>query len=315
MPERDIHFGVALGLGVEETAAESLWLEELGYEYLGSGEHFMRGRPPGPSSAALPVLAVAAGATSRIRLLSSVLLVPFYHPTILAKLTTTLDIASNGRLTLGVGIGGEFPVEFQAAGVPVRQRGGRANECLEALGRLWTQESVDFKGRYYQLEDVTILPRPTQEPHPPIWVAGRRDAAMLRAVRYGDGWFPYLYSPERYRASVVKIKACASEEGRSLDAFQWANFQFIAIYNTREEAAQAAASHLAPQYSSTGDYMKMVESYCVLGPVNECIDRLEEYVDAGVDNFLLSWACPREDRARHIDTVAKEIIPHFRRPR
>ena len=315
MPERTIHFGAALGLGVEEIASESLWLEELGYEYLGSGEHFMRGNPPGPSSAALPALAVAAGATTRIRLLSSVLLVPFYHPTVLAKLTTTLDIASNGRLTLGVGIGGEFPVEFHAAGIPVTQRGGRSNECLQVLRRLWTEERVDFQGRYYQLDDVTISPRPTQEPHPPIWVAGRRDAAMRRAVRYGEGWFPYLYSPERYRDSVEKINALAVDEGRSLDGFGWANFQFIAIYSSRDEAAQVASRHLGPQYSSSGESMKMVENYCVLGTVEECIARLEAYVDAGVDHFLLSWACPREDRARHIDTVATKIIPHFRRSR
>ena len=167
MAGTDLHFGATLGLGLEETAVEARLLEELGYEYVASGEHFMRGNPPGPSSAALPVLSVAAGATTRIRLLSSVVLIPFYHPTILAKLTSTLDIASGGRLTLGVGLGGEFPVEFEAAGISVKQRGGRADECLEALRQLWTQEHVSYQGRYYRLTDVTIVPSPTQTPHPP----------------------------------------------------------------------------------------------------------------------------------------------------
>ena len=307
-----LHFGAVFGLGIEETAAEARWLEELGYEYVGCGEHFVRGNPPGPSSTALPVLGVAAGATSTIRLLSSVVLVPFYHPTILAKLTSTLDIASGGRLILGVGVGGEFPVEFDAAGISVRQRGGRTNECLEALKQLWTQEHVDYQGRYYQLSDVTIAPPPTQQPHPPIWVAGRREAAMRRAVRYGDGWLPYLYSPERYRSSVEKINAIAEGEGRDLSGFQWANFQFISIYDTREQAAQVAAQSLGMQYRYSGDFLDIVGSYCVLGPVEECISRLQEYVDAGAKHFVFNWACPPEDRARHIETVSKEIIPYFR---
>ena len=308
----EIHFGAALGLGLQETAAEARWLEELGYEYLGSGEHFMRGNPPGPSSAVLPVLAVAAGATTGIRLLSSVVLIPFYHPTVLAKLTSTLDVASGGRLVMGVGLGGEFPVEFEAAGLSVRQRGGRANECLEALKRLWTEKHVHYEGRYYQLRDVTISPPPTQQPHPPLWVAGRREAAMRRAARYGDGWFPYFYSPRRYQDSVEKIEYYGAEQGRDLTGFQWANFQFVALYDTKEEAAEVAGRYLGMQYLYSGDFMDIVASRCVLGPVEECIRRLQEYVDAGVRHFLFSWACPSEDRPRHMETVAKEIIPHFR---
>ena len=170
---------------------------------------------------------------------------------------------------------------------------------------------MDYQGRYYRLKDVTIAPPPTQEPHPPIWVAGRREAAMRRAVRYGNGWLPYLYSPERYRDSVEKINAFAVEEGQDLSDFQWANFQFISIYDTREEAAEGAARSLGGQYLYSGDFMSIVGSYCVIGPVKECIRRLEEYVDAGARHFLFSWACPQEDRARHIEVVAKEIIPYF----
>ena len=312
MARTDLHFGAVLGLGVEQTAAEARWLEELGYEYLGCGEHYMRGNPPGPSSAALPVLAVAAGATTRIRLLPSVVLIPFYHPTILAKMTNTLDIASGGRLTLGVGVGGEYPEEFQAAGISASQRGGRANECLEALKRLWTEEHVDFQGRYYKLDDVTIVPRPTQAPHPPVWIAGRKEAAMRRAVRYGDGWFPYLYSPGQYQDSVGKIKQLAAEAGRDLSNLQWAVFQFIAIYDNAEEAARISARWLGGQYLYSGDFMNIVGSYCVLGSVRECIRRLEEYVDAGAEHFLFNWACPPQDRPRHIETAAKEIIPYFK---
>ena len=311
--DTQLQFGAVLGLGVEETAAEARLLEELGYDYVASGEHFMRGNPPDPSSLALAALGVAAGATSSIRLLSSVLLAPFYHPTVLAKLSTTLDVASGGRLTLGVGVGGEFPVEFQAAGIPLKQRGSRTDECLEALRQLWTREHVDYMGRYYRFEDVTLAPPPTQEPHPPIWVAGRRDPAMKRAVRYGDGWLPYLYSPERYRASVKKIEGFAAERQRDLTDFQWANFQFISINDTREEAGKAAAEALGGRYLYSGDFMDIVGSYCVLGTPEDCTRRLEQYVEAGARHFIFSWACPPEDRPRHMETVAEQIIPNLRR--
>ena len=181
----------------------------MGYEYFSVGEHYMRGNPPGPSHASLPLLGVAAGATEKIRILSSILLVPFYHPVVLAGMTATLDIASSGRLTLGVGVGGEYPVEFEAAGLEVKQRGRRTNECLEVLLRLWQGERVNYEGRHFQLNGASINPVPAQNPHPPIWVSGRREAAMLRAVRFGDGWMPYFYSPERYQISVAKINELA----------------------------------------------------------------------------------------------------------
>ncbi len=104
----ELHFGANLTLEVGETARQARWMEELGYEYFSAGEHFMRGSPPGPSHAALPVLGVAAGATESIRLLSSIVLAPFYHPLMLARMTATLDAACNGRLTVGVGIGGSI---------------------------------------------------------------------------------------------------------------------------------------------------------------------------------------------------------------
>lgn len=312
MASPELSFGANLTVGAAETARQARWMEELGFEYLSSGEHFMRGNPPGATHAALPLLAVAAGATERIRLLSSIILAPFYHPLLLAKFTTTLDIASGGRLTLGVGVGGEFPMEFEAAGLNVRQRGRRTNECLEVLRRLWSEDHISYQGRHFQLEDVTINPKPAQEPHPPVWVAGRRDAAMLRAVRHGDGWLPYFYSPDRYRDSVEKINRMAAEEGRDLSNFGWVFFPYISIYPSVDEAATVAAEALGGRYLYGGNFMDIVRNYCLLGPVEQCITRLQEYIDAGARQIVFSVACPREDRARHVETIAREIIPHFR---
>ncbi len=309
MPE--IHFGASAVLGAAEIAAEARWMEDLGFEYLSVGEHFMRGSPPGPTHASLPLLGVAAGATEKIRLLTSILLVPFYHPLTLARMTASLDIASGGRLTLGVGVGGEFPIEFEVAGLNVRQRGRRTDECLEAVRQLWTDENVNFEGRHYSFQEAAINPRPTQRPHPPVWVAGRRDAAMKRAVRFGDGWFPYFYSPERYRDSVEKITAMAEDAKRDLSGFQWAYFPYISIYPTEQEAAEAAAIALGGRYLYDGNFLNIVRNYCLLGTPDMCAQRLQEYVEAGARHIIFSVACPREERVRHIEAIVQEIIPRL----
>lgn len=312
MANLDLHFGAGLALGVGETARQARWMEDLGYEYFSAGEHFMRGDPPGPTHAALPVLAVAAGATDQMRVLSSIILTPFYHPLVLARTTATLDAASGGRLTLGVGVGGEFPVEFEAAGLRVDQRGRRTDECLEVMRKLWTGEKVTFSGRHFQLTDAMINPAPVQKPNPPVWVSGRRDAAMARAAKFGDGWMPYFYDAPRYRDSVQKIKGFAAAAGRDISGFQWAHFPYIAIYPTEQQAAEVAAEQLGGRYLYGGEFLDIVRKYCLLGTVENCIEQLQEYIDAGARHIIFSISCPREDRERHLETIAKELIPHFR---
>tara|TARA_B100000029_G_scaffold63966_1_gene57293 strand:- start:1912 stop:2844 length:933 start_codon:yes stop_codon:yes gene_type:complete len=296
-------------LGASEIIAEARWLEDLAFEYIAAGEHFMRGQPPGVTHATLPLLAVAAGATENIRLLTSILLTPFYHPLMLAKLTTTLDIASSGRLTLGIGVGGEFPAEYEAAGIDVKSRGRITNECLLLLRKLWNGDTVTHQSDFFDLNSVAINPTPFQTPKPPIWVAGRRDAAMKRAVKYGDGWLPYFYSPERYADSVHKINNIASHESKSLDQFQWGFFPYISIYPTVEESARVAAEALGGRYLYGGDFIDIVKNYCILGPPKTCIERLSQYVEAGARHIIFSVAAPSDDRARHIETIANEIIP------
>jgi len=312
MANLDLHFGAGLALDVGETVRQARWMEDLGYEYFSVGEHFMRGDPPGPTHAALPVLAVAAGATDQMRVLSSIILTPFYHPLFLARTAATLDAASGGRLTLGVGVGGEFPVEFEAAGLRVNQRGRRTDECLEVMRKLWTGEKVTFSGRHFQLTDAMINPLPVQKPNPPVWVSGRRDAAMARAAKFGDGWMPYFYDAPRYRDSVGKIKGFAAEAGRDISGFQWAHFPYIAIYPTEQQAAEVAAEQLGGRYLYGGEFLDIVRKYCLLGTVENCIEQLQEYIDAGARHIIFSISCPREDRERHLETIAKELIPHFR---
>ena len=312
MAGHDLHFGANLTLDIGETARQARWMEELGYEYFSAGEHFMRGDPPGASHATLPVLAVAAGATESIRVLSSIVLAPFYHPLMLARLTATLDAASNGRLTLGVGIGGEYAAEFENSGLRVNQRGRRTDECLEVLRRLWSGERVSFSGQHFNLDGAMINPTPIQRLHPPVWVSGRRDAAMRRAARFGDGWVPYFYDPARYRDSVEKIHEFAEEEHRQLADFQWGFFPYITIYPTEEEAAEVSAQQLGGQYLYGGEFIDIVRRYCLLGTVEQCAERMRKYVEAGARHIVFSITCRPEDRERHLEDIALKLIPFFR---
>ena len=198
MKKAELQFGTVLR-SPWDVADSARDIEALGFDILGCGEHVSF---YGDTANGFVSLSVAAGATSTIRLMSTITLIPLYPPALLAKLGAALDVASNGRFMLGVGVGGEYPLEFKACGIPVKQRGSRTDDALEVVTRTWTDTNVNYEGRYTTLEDFTLKPLPVQKPRPPIWVSGRKDAAMKRAARYGDGWLPYMYTPEQLAESV-----------------------------------------------------------------------------------------------------------------
>jgi probable F420-dependent oxidoreductase len=261
-------------------------------------------------SNSLIALSVAAGATEKIKLMSSIVLLPLYNPVMLAKQTAVLDVTSDGRYHMGVGIGGEFPKEFEACGVPVKQRGSRSNEALELIRKLWTEKNVTFEGRYTRFSGVTLEPAPVQKPHPPIWVAGRKEPAMRRAATYGDGWLPYMYTPEMLRESLTKIDAFGREAGRDMSAFRPGLFIFTSVYPDRKEAEEVAARSLGKNYAQ--DFSKIAGRYVLYGSPEDCRKRLREYVDAGARTVMFSWACRHDDIERNMETIAKEVIPAFR---
>ncbi|MBV8454888.1 MAG: LLM class flavin-dependent oxidoreductase, partial [Deltaproteobacteria bacterium] len=246
-----VDFGAALS-SMKDVSAAAREAESLGYDYLCSGEHMMfHGAVPN----SLITLAVAAGATSRIKLMSTVVLLPLYTPMVLAKMASVLDVASDGRYHMGIGVGGEFPKEFEACGVPVKQRGSRSNEALEVIKKLWTGKNVSFEGRYSKFSGVTLDPQPTQKPHPPIWVAGRKESAMRRAALYADGWIPYMYTPEMLHESIEKIHQFGKEAGRDLSNFRPGLFIFASVYPDRDEAREQAARALGRNYAQ--DFSKI----------------------------------------------------------
>jgi probable F420-dependent oxidoreductase len=282
--------------------------ESLGFDYVVTGEHMMF---HGPVSNSLISLAVAAGATTRIKLMSTVVLLPLYNnPVAVAKMASVLDVASEGRYHFGVGIGGEFPKEFEACGVPVNQRGSRTNEALEVIKKLWTEKDVTFEGRYTKFTGVTLAPAPVQKPHPPIWVAGRKEPAMKRAATYADGWIPYMYTPEMLHESLEKINQFGKEAGRDMSSFRPGLFIFTSIGKDHDDALAQAAKALGGTYAQ--DFSKIAARYTLSGTPADCRKRLKEYVDAGARTVLISWACRQNDIDENMRTFIEEIAPDFR---
>ena len=146
---------------------------------------------------ALTAVAFLAGATTRIKVLTNVLVLPYRHPVLLAKGVSTLDYLSGGRVILGIGVG-HLQREFDILGVPFSERGPMTDEYIQAMRELWTSERPRFQGRYVQFEDVLFEPKPLQKPHPPLWIGsqGKSRPSMRRAGNLGDGWIPNLVPPE-----------------------------------------------------------------------------------------------------------------------
>ncbi|PKB81543.1 MAG: hypothetical protein BZY88_06395 [SAR202 cluster bacterium Io17-Chloro-G9] len=168
----------------------------------------------------LTLLTFLAGITKNIRLVPSVMIVPYRNPLLAAKILATLDVLSNGRLTLGVGVGW-MEEEFKALDAPpFAERGAVTNEYLLAFKELWNSDNPTFKGKYYQFSDISFLPRPVQKPHPPIWVGGQSRRAIRRAAELGNGWHPVgaipaaPLEPEELAQGLVGLSRYAERAGR-----------------------------------------------------------------------------------------------------
>ena len=212
--------------------------EELGYDCLLTGDHILvpndiastypyseNGEFPGSGSGEsmeqLTVLSFLAGQTKTIRLGTSVMIVPHRNPLVAAKALATLDVLSQGRLILGVGVGW-MREEFEALGIPpFEERGAVTDEYIQAFKELWTSDNPSFQGKYCQFDNISFLPKPVQKPHPPIWVGGESRSAISRTARLGDAWCPLgnnpqfpMGQPEQLAAGMERLARYARREGR-----------------------------------------------------------------------------------------------------
>src|SRR5262245_53158789 len=222
----------------------------------------------------------------------------------------SLDYLSGGRTILGVGLGGEFRQEYEACGVPLRERGRRADEAIRAIKTLWTESPATYTGTFYHFDKVVMEPRPLQQPHPPIWVGGRSEAALARAGKLGDGWFAYFVTPERFRTSLDKALEHRHHSGLSTTSFTAGLVLYFCIASSYEVARQTAAHYLATEYNQP--FAHLVEKYCALGSVSDCVATIARFVEAGSQHVNLIPIGPPAVVIEQLQQLSAALFARFR---
>lgn len=273
---------MSVGIVAPQQSSSVRALEAAGIDSLWVGGHLAS---PRPSPEPLVWLARLAEQSEHVTIGTATLVLPWYAPPVAAKQLADIDRAAGGRLLVGVGAGGEYPDDFVAAGVSITERGTRLDESIGLLRRFWAAEPVHHVGGHFHYEGLRIHPAPERANGPPIVVTGRKVAAMRRAARLGDGWMPYLYSAERYARSVVAIRECADEAGRSLDDFRWMVYVMVSVNDSTGTARRRAAEFLGATYGQ--DFDEFVDRVAVAGTLETVINRLGAFVEAGARHLVL----------------------------
>jgi len=251
-------------------------------------------------------LAQAAMVSRRLILGTAVYLLPLRNPAPVAKQVVTLDHLSEGRLIFGVGVGGEFPKEYEVCGVPRNERGARMSEAIPILRKLWSGAPVSHAGgRYPAFENITMQPPPRQPGGPPIWFGSRSEAALKRTGRLGDGWLAYVVTPDMYAASLEKIAAAAA--GRSLTRFGTGHLLFTRLDRSYEQALETATVSLSRRYAM--DFCRAAERYAALGPPERVAQTIRAFHAAGVRHILIDVAGPYEERDDQLRWIARDLLP------
>lgn len=279
-------------------------VDRLGFDSFWCGDHIAFAIP---FLDPLQQIAQAAVVSRRLTFGTGVYLLPLRHPTPVAKQISTLDHLTEGRFIFGVGLGGEFPKEYESCSVPINERGARLAEGIEVIRKLWTGETVSHQGRFWQFRDVKMTPAPRQRGGPPIWCGGRQEAALRRAGRIADGWMSYAVSPEMFAKGLKTIEAAAEEAGRRLDGFGTAHLVFTRIGDSYEQALDEAAHSLSVRYAM--DMRPATKRYGAVGAPQDVATRLRAFYDAGVRHLSLDIVGPYERRGEQLERFAAEVRP------
>ena len=166
-------------------------------------------------------------------------------------MVATLDrLLGSGHFIFGVGVGGEFPREYEACGIPIHERGGRATEAIQVMKRLWSGERVEHRGKYFSFGEITMQPRPKTSGGPPVWIGGRAEGPLKRAARFGDGWMPYVVTPKRFADGLDFIGKEAERAGRQLKSFGTCIQIFCTLGESVEAAHAVAGKFLSKRYAT-----------------------------------------------------------------
>lgn len=250
----------------------------------------------------LTVLAAAAGATQKIRLGTSVLLANLRHPSHVAKIISTLDFISNGRLTVGLGFGSREN-DYKAVEIPFEHRGSRAVEQVQLMKRLWTEDNVTHKGRFYAVENLTVGPKPIQKPHPPIWTGGSADVALKRAGTWADGFICGSSAIPDFPATWEKISGYAKAAGRDPNKINKAGLTFMAIDDDQNKAVKTVEDYVMRYY---GRLRVDVANTSLVGAPSAIIDRIGAFLSKGLDTLIIGLADPDP---RQLDLFGEKVLP------
>jgi probable F420-dependent oxidoreductase len=284
-------------------AAYLLRAEELGFESAWAMDQTF-GRAPRLN--AMETMTFAAAVPTRLRLGCSVWISPLHQPAQLAKSLSTLDQLSRGRLEIGFGNGGQYR-QFSAFGMTGEGLVTRFTEGIEIMRALWTQPEVSYDGRFYQLHEATMEPKPVQKPTPPIWLGGAAEPAVRRAARIGDGFFGAGSSTTAaFAEQVTVLRQALTEQGRDPASFPVAKRIYIAIDDDAERARTRMAQGLAEVYGPA--FGSKLMPVTVTGPADDCVRGVQAVADAGAGLILLTAL---SDETAQLERVAAEVVPHI----
>jgi probable F420-dependent oxidoreductase len=301
----DLRIGFITGFGTRDAGRALAGLaQRLGYDSIWVGDHVAF---PLPILDPLIQLAQLAAHTDDLELGTSVYLLPLRHPVLVAKQIVSLDQLCEGRFVFGVGIGGEFPGEYAACGVPVRERGARLSEAIPLVRSLAGGDATESTGRFYPFPETTLAPAARRSGGPPIWCGGRAPAALERVGQMGDGWISYVVTPERFRTGLEQIARAAEAARRPLERFGSSHLLFTRIDDDREAALDAAAAHLSQRYAM--DFREPAKRYAAFGPPADVAERVEAFRAAGVRHLILDMVGPGDDRDEQLERFSAEVRP------
>jgi probable F420-dependent oxidoreductase len=241
------------------------------------------------------ILGVVAGATEKLRLVTSVLVLPYRNPVLTAKMVASLDVLSGGRVTVGVGVGW-LQEEFEALDSPdFEKRGAVTDEWIAIFKKLWSESPVSFAGKFYSFNDIRCEPFPLQRPHPPIWVGGHSPAALRRTAKHGDGWHPVgaiaasPLPPEEMRAHLATLRKLTEAEKRDF--------------------SKMAISYKAPLYD-TGVPDRGDNRRSFAGSPQQIADDIRSFAAIGVHELIFDFrGSSTSESVERLQKFAAEVIP------
>jgi len=237
--------------------------------------------------------------TERLRIIFTVMIVPYRPPIQAAKLISTLDVVSKGRLICGVGAGW-LRGEFRTLGVPHAERGAMTDEYLRAMRALWTQERPSFEGKYARFSNIAFEPKCHQKPHVRLWMGGSGERVIRRIAELGDGWMPMSGTLKEIGADIGTIKRATAEAGRDPEAL---DFCYSMIVGERDEESERSRAH------PTGGRTTVRRDYLT---AQDAIAGVREHQAVGLNHLLLSFNWRTADELQeHMCRFSKEVMPAF----